>query len=955
MADNNLDPEEIRRLNESVKELADNTTGLGSSFGSFGTTTTNTKNTVQKLNQELDKLLKKTTALNQTTTESSRSGSRATKGFTTVSESSKELGKNFKGLNKATESLINQFNELGKTISKLAKGKVSGTGEIASAPGTLGPLRLSDFEIQLRSIGKKLNEHGEVVNSITAEERNILKEKTKEFEKEKRLRDIEDKKELLRDRAKEEGGKVFRELTEKYKDSNAIFNGLNEKIFELTGKSALLAGGWALLSSVGKGVVDATSVMSREIYNGARGASVSAKALKAFTDEVGSATTAIGVALMLIPGMGAIRWALRGLGAVTVIAGQAIKKYGEFNEKAAEQVDKQFKSFNDLSKSGVVLTGGIEDVSSMMQQLGMTLPEIEEFTKLIGANNTNLKYLGATSADGAKQFVQLAEELTKSELGTQFQYMGITIDQQRAHTLQYMAQQTRMGMAQFKTQQELLKSSGEYIKELNLIAQLTGATREEQEEDRKAVLAIDELRMAQFEAEEAKDFKRAAILEEMAKAASILMRFDKRGATGFAQAAALEGGIASPEAAAAMSTYGKIFNRIASGQAKTEQIILEIPGALKETLMRYSQTLKVPGGLESLQGGLVTGKTSDLIDAIQRLNPEAVAKAAKEQKMSVDEYLQKLASGEIKPLDKATKDLVDAANSQRNAALLQEGVVKAYNGAAVINERASKAFEKAVGEFSSIVKGIKPGMFNTGAPQGAKTTPAPTAAPAQSSQVKTEERLAQLNLKDRQETAGGGAVSNELLSLAENIQQAIPGTRFTALNDLYHQKNLPNSKHAKGKALDFTTNPRPQNAEEAAGIKQQIYAMGANKVLDEYFADRNANTKGGHFHAEVARYGGAFSGPNSGYPVILHKDEVAFKTSSYQALLSDASNSLTNYRNEVSKQPISSITPLSTQPNAGKLLTELISMTDDNNRLILSELYKSRLIQEDMLNALRST
>lgn len=926
MADNNLDPEEIRRLNESVKELADNTTGLGTSFGSFGTTTTSTKNTVQKLNQELDKLLKRTAALNQTSTESNRSGAKASKGFATVSDSSKELGKNFKGLSKATESLITQFNELGKTLSKITKVKPTTAGPGFVGGGMPYPNMLPEYELRLKALGKKLDENGKIIDILTKEQ----KENLRTIQRENKQKEVEEKKEDLRIRTREEGGKVVKELTDRYKDSGAIFTDLNNKVFELTGKSKLLTASWVLLTSIGKGLVDATTVMTKEVYNGARGADVSAKALKAFTDELGSATTAIGVALMLIPGMGALRWVIRGLGAATVIAGQAIKKYGEYNELAAEQTKKLFGAFNSLSKSGVLLTGGIDDVFEQMQKMGMSVSQIDDFIKILGENSKTLKLFGSTTSEGARKFVEVAGELYSSRAGRELELLGVVADEQREHTLKYMAQQTKMGMMQFKTQAQLVKGTEEYIKELVILQELTGATRKEQEEAREAVLAIDELRAAQLLAQERGDDKEAARLQRFFEGATVLMQMGLAPlAKGFAQYGA--GGPATPEAASVLQSLPRLIQNTERGVGIANSL-KDLGKDLKDATVRLAPTVQYGGG-EAVQG-VLAGKFAD-IDTVRRLL---------EQGKSNEEVIAELNKA-AKTGNQNTQNVVDAGRNLQSAGMLMDGVVKQFNGAATIHNEAAKTFNNAVEKFGKIV----------GVPKPANAPTVPTAPAGPVSQGPTEQRLAQLNLKDRQETTGGGAVSNELLNLAENIQQAIPGTRFTALNDKFHQAKLPNSKHTKGKALDFTTNPRPQNAEEAAGIKQQVYALGANKVLDEYFADRNANTKGGHFHAEVARYGGAFSGPTSGYPVWLHKNEVAFKTEAYQALLSDASNSLTNYRNDVSKQPISSITPLSSQPNAGKLLSELISMTDDNNRLILNELYRSRLIQEDMLNALRTT
>jgi hypothetical protein len=130
-----------------------------------------------------------------------------------------------------------------------------------------------------------------------------------------------------------------------------------------------------------------------------------------------------------------------------------------------------------------------------------------------------------------------------------------------------------------------------------------------------------------------------------------------------------------------------------------------------------------------------------------------------------------------------------------------------------------------------------------------------------------------LNIKS-EETVAGGPVDPKLLELARQIQSSFPGVKFTALNDAYHQKNRPTSKHTKGRALDFSLNPPPKDAKEAAAYKKKLQDMGFAYVADEYFADKGAYTTGGHFHAHIGYAdGGIATGPKSGYKATLHGTE----------------------------------------------------------------------------------
>lgn len=106
------------------------------------------------------------------------------------------------------------------------------------------------------------------------------------------------------------------------------------------------------------------------------------------------------------------------------------------------------------------------------------------------------------------------------------------------------------------------------------------------------------------------------------------------------------------------------------------------------------------------------------------------------------------------------------------------------------------------------------------------------------------------------ETVGGGPIHPGLKRLAELIQQKVPNfTRFTALNDRYHQSKPGNSLHKRGLALDFTVNNGAAGAPAAIAAVQQIMqtagmAKGDYYILNEYKVT-TANTTGGHVHVDL--------------------------------------------------------------------------------------------------------
>lgn len=103
------------------------------------------------------------------------------------------------------------------------------------------------------------------------------------------------------------------------------------------------------------------------------------------------------------------------------------------------------------------------------------------------------------------------------------------------------------------------------------------------------------------------------------------------------------------------------------------------------------------------------------------------------------------------------------------------------------------------------------------------------------------------------ETVAGGPVHPGIVRLGQEIQARIQDfIRFTALNDAYHHKANPRSKHATGLALDFTIQGGISTSDQAASMVQQIMSNSGMspaeyKVINEYKVKTAAGT-GGHIH-----------------------------------------------------------------------------------------------------------
>jgi hypothetical protein len=605
------------------------------------------------------------------------------------------------------KALESQFEKRSKIELKLNEELEAQLGKNT----TLQNKRQAIFDKEMENMGYLIKSNGEFVKTtveLTVEQRKTLAN----------YRDINDKTEKLA-KTLDAPGKAFNELSSRLNSTKAIVGEFSNRILESTKGSMGMTAAVQLGTAAFEGIFKAATAMTKSLYEGERGAKVGAKAVSAFADSISTALKGIGAAMMFIPGLGI---AARIAGGAIALLGVAVEAAAEANRIAAEQNDKLYESFTKLSEAGLAGAKGMTGVFEMVQTLGMTTAELEKFNTLLASNARDLKLFGTTAATGANKFASVAGELVKSDVGQKLEMLGVTADQQREHTLQYMAQQTRMGMMQGKSQQDLVKGASAYVEELDKLAMLSGATRKQQEESRAAVMAEEELRAAMLQAEIDGDTTRQKQLEGIAKYAAYLRDSgDTRGSTGVTRYGAA-GGPIDDASAAAMMTYGKGIQAALDGKPIAE-VIKQGNESSKETLKQMAGT-KTVGGDTS---GILTGKFGNLVDNTKMI--DAATKLSEKSGKSFDESLSQLQK-ERQGTDQVTKDNIEGRRLQQSAAQQLDSVVFSFNAAAKLNKTASDTFNSAVTKFNETV-GAKPvsgGNIKTTKSSGSSdtsTTPVP--------------------------------------------------------------------------------------------------------------------------------------------------------------------------------------------------------------------------------------
>lgn len=823
-----------------------------------------------------------------------------------------------------------------------------------------------EFEKQVEGMGYLIKSNGEFVKStieLTKQQKKILSEL----------------------KIADAPGKALGELADKLNSNKAIMGEFSSRISEATKGSMALTASFKLVTAGFEGIFNAGKVMTKSLYEGERGAKVGAKAISEFADSITTAMKGIGAAMMFIPGLGI---AARIAGGALALLGVAAQTAAESNKVAAEQNDKLFDSFNKLSESGLTAAKGMSGVFENVQKLGMTTAELEKFNELLISNSKELKLFGSTTAAGAEKFADVAGELVKSDVGQQLEMLGVAANAQREHTLKYMAQQTRMGMAQGKSQQELVKGAASYIQELDKLTMLTGASRKEQEEARAAIMAEEELRAAMLQAELDGDTERQKQLKSMADYATYLRTVgDTRGATGVSKYAAA-GGPVDDESAAAMITYGKGIEAALNGKPIAE-IIKQGNESSKEILSQMAGTKAVGGDIS----GLVTGKTGTMIDNAKMID-EAVKLVEKSGgTKTFDEALTQLQE-ERKAGDKRTKDNVEAGRLQQAAAQQLDSVVWTFNAAATLNKSASDLFNSAVTKFNNTV-GAQPvagGNIKTnisgGAPVPVSNTPsaapmtstgggAATGNPNLTRQARNTRRSTPTSQAVPQAVGPSNTAAGIPATNADDVMKLIKfqgdalGTRshFDAL-DPYVKKNFMDMIAEYGKPIQINAAMRSEQEQQTlydkwvAGGKKgnpvalpgrskhnfgraldlnssQVADLSSSGLLAKYGFNTIANDPP---HIEMARFGGVFNGPDSGYPIMAHGPEIVIPKNNFEAMTSGV-------KKESLSTAMSNLDSNSSSPanSSSAILQELVGLMEDKFDAMISKLTEGNDISDKLL------
>ena len=232
-------------------------------------------------------------------------------------------------------------------------------------------------------------------------------------------------------------------------------------------------------------------------------ASAPAKAAASLAGKLGSAAKAVtgfaGAAIGAVKAVGEFAGAMSAMiGDIANVedslrsAAGEIPLLGSFFAPIAGAVEKSVGAFQKSTAAGATFGGSVNNMARAASAAGMTL---DKFASLIASNGEAMRLLGGTTEDGANRFAQLSKQMRTGGYMTSLNNLGFTteeVNQGMAGYIKYLGTTGKIGN---KSNAELAAGSAKYLKEMDLLAKVTGETRKEQEDARQK-LATD----AQFQA-----------------------------------------------------------------------------------------------------------------------------------------------------------------------------------------------------------------------------------------------------------------------------------------------------------------------------------------------------------------------------------------------------------------------------------------------------------------------
>ena len=198
-----------------------------------------------------------------------------------------------------------------------------------------------------------------------------------------------------------------------------------------------------------------------------------------------------------------------GLEQLPGILGLAMKAYNyEIKKKEAEVA-----IYQQISTTGARFGASLDEVRRSAASSYLSL---DEFATVMKEAGTQLRYMGGTSEEGAKNLVKFNSTMIKGEVGKGLLGMGYSLTEVNGLLANYSESVGGMKADQLKDQKKMEQSVKAFAEELDLAAQLEGKTREQKAQELKEASqnAAIQNKLSQMTTEQQEKYRQAMLIAQ---------------------------------------------------------------------------------------------------------------------------------------------------------------------------------------------------------------------------------------------------------------------------------------------------------------------------------------------------------------------------------------------------------------------------------------------------------
>ena len=177
-----------------------------------------------------------------------------------------------------------------------------------------------------------------------------------------------------------------------------------------------------------------------------------------------------------------------GVGIAVKLATKVILQGGaRYVAAVKEQSDQLLKGYKDIAAAGAQTAAGMSGVYDNLKRMNYDVAtEMGDFTALVAENSQTLAMFGKTVGGGLTEVAKISQVLTNGNVGAEFAAMGLSINEINKGIVSYTKMQMLTGSRLRLSAEEQTAAAAAYIKEVDLLAKVTGRNRQQQESDKES-------------------------------------------------------------------------------------------------------------------------------------------------------------------------------------------------------------------------------------------------------------------------------------------------------------------------------------------------------------------------------------------------------------------------------------------------------------------------------------